>query len=202
MERRAGFLAAYQNRKWAGHYLEALSKLRATETALGGDMKLTEAAAKSLFKLMAYKDEYEVARLHSDGTFRAKIAAKYEGDYKLNYHLAPPTLGGEMDARGRPKKKQFGPSVGTAFKLMAKFKRLRGTPFDIFGYTAERKMERALIPWFENILDEISSKVNEDNIAEATAIIEKVMKIRGYGPVKEEAVAKIKPEIEARLAKL
>ena len=201
IEKRALFLASYQNAKWANRYHDTIEKVKTNTSGLKSDVFILS-SAKSLFKLMSYKDEYEVGRLHTDRAFSAKIAAQFEGDYTLKYHLAPPTLNGNLDARGRPKKKTFGPWMLHGFKILAKLKGLRGTPFDIFGYSDERKMERALIPWFENILAQLSGNINAKNQNEVTAIVELVMKIRGYGPVKDEAVTRIKPEIERRVKTL
>ena len=198
IQMRAIFLTSYQNKALAARYLAVIEAIKAKERALDTDLKFTEACAKSLFKLMAYKDEYEVARLHLDTGFKAKIAGQFEGDYKIKYHLAPPTLNGELDARGRPKKKTFGPWMKYGFQVLAKLKPVRGTVFDIFNYTSERKMERELIPWFEKIATDLGNVLSKDNKKEATNIAELIMKIRGYGPVKEEAADKIKPEIERR----
>ena len=199
IEKRSEFLTDYQNTGWALRYLATISSIKTAESALGTDMKFTEAAARSLFKLMSYKDEYEVARLHTDPQFKAKIAAQFEGDYSLNYHLAPPALNGELDARGRPKKKSFGPWMKHGFAVLAKLKFLRGSAFDVFGYSDERKTERELIVWGEQVLGTLTTHLKPDNRAEAIAIISRIMKIRGYGPVKEESIARIKPEIESRL---
>ena len=202
IQTRAAYLTNYQNKAWAMRYLAVIDTVKSKEQVLGTDLKFTEACAKSLFKLMSYKDEYEVARLHLDKTFKAKIANQFEGDYEIKYHLAPPTLNGALDARGRPKKKTFSPWMQYGFQILAKLKGLRGGMFDIFGYSDERKIERELIAWFENIVSELSNGLTKDNKDEITKIAELVLKMRGYGPVKEEAVNRIKPEIERRVKAL
>ncbi|MEY2951976.1 MAG: hypothetical protein RLZZ401_63, partial [Pseudomonadota bacterium] len=144
---RADFLVAYQNAAYAGRYQALVQQVRREEEALlgtGKSLPLAEAVARGLFKLMAYKDEYEVARLHSDPAFHARIARQFEGDFKLHYHLAPPLLA-RRNARGELQKTAFGPAMGVAFKLLARLKGLRGTVLDVFGKTEERRTERALI---------------------------------------------------------
>ena len=116
---------------------------------------ITEAVARYYFKLLAYKDEYEVARLHADPAFRARIASQFEGDYTLNFHMAPPLLARPDPVTGRPRKMAFGPWVMSLFSVLAWLKPLRGTAFDIFGYTSERRAERALIAEYEALVDEI-----------------------------------------------
>ena len=159
-----------------------------------------EGAARSLFKLMSYKDEYEVARLHTRTGFAERIARDFEGDFTVNYHLAPPLLPLGTDARGRPRKRQFGPWIRPAFAALARMKRLRGTALDPFGHTAERRMERALIGWFEDLLDRCPASPDGDEHARWTRIVAAPMDIRGYGPIKDEAAARVKAEVAALLA--
>ena len=151
--------------------------------------KLTEAVARYYFKLMAYKDEYEVARLQSDPAFRAKIAAQFEGvagkDYELNFYLAPPLLAKVDPNTGHPRKMRFGPWMMSAFTLLAKLKFLRGTAFDIFGRTAERRTERALIGEYEQLVDELLSRLAADNHGVAVQLASIPEEIRGYGHIKE-----------------
>ncbi|HLU12843.1 MAG TPA: indolepyruvate ferredoxin oxidoreductase family protein, partial [Arenimonas sp.] len=145
IERRAAFLTDYQDKAYAGRYLALVDKVRQAEARrLPGSTKLTEAVARYYFKLMAYKDEYEVARLYTSGEFRKRIEQQFEGDYRLHFNLAPP-LFSRRDAEGRLIKKEYGPWVFTLFRLLATMKGLRGTAFDIFGRTEERRMERQLI---------------------------------------------------------
>jgi indolepyruvate ferredoxin oxidoreductase len=158
--------------------------------------------ARYYFKLLAVKDEYEVARLHSDPAFRAKIAAQFEGDYKLNFHLAPPLLARPDPVTGKVKKITFGPWMMTAFGVLAKLKFLRGTAFDVFGRTEERKVERALIGEYEQLVDELLAKLNADNHAVAIELASLPEEIRGYGHVKERHLAAARIKWAALLARL
>jgi indolepyruvate ferredoxin oxidoreductase len=182
--RRVELLTAYQNAAYAGEYKAFVDRV-----ATKGNKTLTEAVAKYLYKLMAYKDEYEVARLHTDTTFLSKIAAQFEGDYTLNYHLAPPLIAKKND-KGQLVKQKFGPSMLTGFKLLAKLKGLRGTALDIFGYSAERKMERALIGEYKASMEEVLGLLTADNAAVAVAVeMARIPElIKGYGHVKERNV--------------
>ena len=118
-----------------------------------GSTALTAAVAKSLFKLMAYKDEYEVARLHMETGFLDKLREEFEGDFTVNYHLAPPLVPSAKDARGRPLKRRFGSWIQPAFRILARLRFLRGTAFDVFGYTRERRTERELIGWYRSLVE-------------------------------------------------
>src|SRR5471032_3522639 len=140
---------------------------------------------------MAYKDEYEVARLYTDGAFQQKIAGMFEGDIKLKFHLAPPLLA-KHDAEGHLIKQEFGPWMMKAFGLLAKFKGLRGSALDIFGYTAERKMERALIGEYRDTVTSLLPKLTAENLSQAVAIASIPEDIRGYGHVKERHYAAAK----------
>ncbi|WP_348223872.1 DUF6537 domain-containing protein, partial [Escherichia coli] len=155
--------------------------------------QLTEAVARYLFKLMAYKDEYEVARLHTDRTFTDKIAGMFEGDYKLVHHLAPPLLAKTND-KGELVKRPFGSWVRPAFGLLAKMKGLRGTAFDVFGHTEERKMERRWIADYRAGIDQALARLNADTLPKAVALARVPEEIRGYGHVKarHEKAAKAK----------
>jgi indolepyruvate ferredoxin oxidoreductase len=158
--------------------------VRAEEAKLGKGSRLAEAVARYFYKLMAYKDEYEVARLHTDPAFRAKIANMFEGDIKLKFHLAPPLLA-KHDKEGRALKKEYGQWMMGAFGVLAKLKGLRGTPFDVFGYTAERRTERALIGEYRQTVEALLPKLTAENLAQAVAIASIPEDIRGYGHVKE-----------------
>jgi indolepyruvate ferredoxin oxidoreductase len=147
-------------------------------------MKLSTAVATYLFKLMAYKDEYEVARLYTAPAFREKIAGMFEGDYQLKFHLAPPLLA-KHDNKGHLIKKEYGPWMMRAFGVLAKLRFLRGTPLDVFGYTAERKQERELIAEYSRTVGGLLGRLNADNLAQAVAIARIPEEIRGYGHVKE-----------------
>ena len=184
--RRVEFLTAYQNAAYARQYSDFVEQVRAAEAAAVGDdgaLRLSEAVARYLFKLMSYKDEYEVARLHTETGFAEKIGGMFEGDYKLKYHLAPPLLA-RRDADGHLVKREFGPWVRPAFRLLAKLRGLRGTPLDIFGYTEERRTERALIGQYRAVIASLLPKLSERNLAQAVAIASIPDQIRGFGHVK------------------
>jgi indolepyruvate ferredoxin oxidoreductase len=195
--KRVEFLTAYQNAAYAANYVDFVEKVRSKEVSLktiddSKNFYLTEAVARNLFKLMTYKDEYEVARLHSDGTFEKKIATMFEGDYKLNYHLAPPLIAKKND-KGELQKQQFGPWMLTSFKLLAKLKGLRGTAFDIFGKTAERRMERALVADYLQSMEAVISKLTLNNVTTHLPLALELAKIpesiKGFGHVKERNLA-------------
>ena len=183
--RRVAFLTSYQSAGYARRYSDFVARVRAAETAKApGSSDLSEAVARYFFKLMAYKDEYEVARLYTSGDFRRKLEAQFEGDYKLRFHLAPPLLA-KKNAQGQLQKKEYGPWVFTAFRVLAKLRFLRGTPLDLFGYTAERRSERALIEEYENTVAGLLDKLDAGNVDLAADIASIPEHIRGYGHVKE-----------------
>ena len=183
--RREAFLVDYQNAAYAARYRALVDRVRAAEQArVPGSTALTAAVARYAFKLMAYKDEYEVARLHSSAVFRQRIAEQFEGDYKLVFHLAPPLLA-KRDAEGRLTKRAYGPWMQRAFGLLAKFRGLRGTAFDVFGYTAERRMERQLIEDYTRTVDGLLARLDGGNVDLAVKIASVPEQIRGYGHVKE-----------------
>ena len=187
--KRVQFLTDYQNAAYAKLYADFVAQVKLAEAkAVNSGSRLTEAVAKYLFKLMAYKDEYEVARLHTSSDFAKKIAGMFEGDYKINYHLAPPLLA-KRDTKGHLIKQQFGPWILTGFRLLAKLKSLRGTPLDIFGYTDERKMERALPVEYRETVTVLLAQLSNDNLSQAVAIASIPEEIRGYGHVKERHLA-------------
>ena len=182
--RRAAFLRDYQNARYAKRYTDFIGRVRSAEQARApGSTDLTEAAARYLFKLMAYKDEYEVARLYTSGEFRKRLEQQFEGDYKLHFHLAPPLLA-KKDAEGRLVKQEFGPWVFTAFRVLAKLRGLRGTPLDVFGHTAERRGERALVADYERTVGGLLDALSPANVALAARIASVPEHIRGYGHVK------------------
>ncbi|ASP19334.1 2-oxoacid ferredoxin oxidoreductase [Antarctobacter heliothermus] len=200
IDRRAAFLVDYQSSAWAQTYRDALTPVIAAETQVAGAPgALTEAAAKGLFKLMSYKDEYEVARLHTQTGFIEGLKDRFEGEFTVKHHLAPPMLSKGTDARGRPLKRVFGPWVQVAFRQLARMKRLRGTALDVFGWTEERRMERALITEYRALLDRLVAGLTADNRDEAARIAGMVMEIRGFGPVKAEAVDKTRARIDAAI---
>jgi indolepyruvate ferredoxin oxidoreductase len=197
--RRVDFLAQYQNAAYAARYAAVVEQAREAEASLGSD-RLASAVARSLFKLMAYKDEYEVARLHTQTGFADRLNAEFEGDFRIVHHLAPPFLATGKDARGRPLKRAFGPWIRLPFALLARMKGLRGTPFDPFGHTAERRMERELIGWYEGVVERVLLRLSPENHDMLCSLMEQPMQIRGYGPVKEKAVSRVRAEVEATLA--
>ncbi|MGH8767688.1 MAG: indolepyruvate ferredoxin oxidoreductase family protein [Burkholderiales bacterium] len=184
--RRVEFLTAYQNAAYADRYRALVERVKQAESARAkGLTGLTEAVARYYFKLLAYKDEYEVARLYADPAFMEKIRSQFEGDYKLHYHLAPPLFSKRDPVTGELCKSEYGTWVFSAFKLLAKLRGLRGTALDIFGYTPERRMERRLIGEYEAVIEEIIGKLGPDNHALAVKIASIPEEIRGYGHVKE-----------------
>ena len=191
VERRRAFLKDYQDKALADRYVALVNRACEAESAVSDDNKLATAIAKSYFRLLSYKDEYEVARLHTDENFLASLRRDYGDRAKLRFHLAPPILNGKRDARGRPLKKEFGTWILPLFRLLASLKKLRGTAFDIFGYTAERRMERQLIATFEDTVEDILLHLEPNTIEQACGHIDAYLDIRGYGPVKEEAVRKV-----------
>ena len=190
--KRVEFLTAYQDAAYAQTYKAFVDKVRAVEAPLN-TKKLTEAVARYLFKLMAYKDEYEVARLHSDPAFLAKVASQFEGDYTLNYHLAPPLTAKKND-QGELQKSKYGAWMLTAFRLLAKLKSLRGTALDPFGKTHERRTERALIGEYRTAIDELLAGLSPTNLPLALSIARIPEEIRGYGHVKERHLAAVRPK--------
>jgi indolepyruvate ferredoxin oxidoreductase len=200
-------LTSYQNAAYAKKYVALVERVRRVEAErMGPDAngkvstQLTAAVARYAYKLMAYKDEYEVARLHSDGRFKKKISDQFEGDYRLHYYLAPPIISKVDPKTGKPRKIKFGPWVGAAFGVLAKFKFLRGTTLDIFGRTHERQTERALIKEYEVLMDEIIGKLSPDNFAQALALAKIPEQIRGYGHVKEAHLLKTRIQWQELLA--
>jgi indolepyruvate ferredoxin oxidoreductase len=190
--RRIAFLTEYQNAKYARRYSDFVAKVRAVEaTKAPGSTDLSEAVARYFFKLMAYKDEYEVARLYTSGDFKRRLQQQFEGDYKIHFHLAPPLLA-KKNAQGQLVKKEYGSWVFTAFKLMATLRGLRGTPLDVFGYTAERRGERTLIGEYEKTVSGLFDKLDAGNVDLAADIASIPEHIRGYGHVKEAHLHKAK----------
>ncbi len=192
--RRAVYLTVYQNAAWASRYEASVARVRTAEAAAVGGEKLTATVARYLFKLMSYKDEYEVARLHSDPAFLAGIAAQFEGDYKIAYNLAPPLLAERDPTSGHLKKRRFGPWMRRAFGLLQQLKGLRGTAFDPFGRTAERRTERRLIDDYETLLNELLQRLSPQTLDVAVALAAIPEHIRGYGHVKERHLAEAKAQ--------
>ncbi|MBT3991943.1 MAG: indolepyruvate ferredoxin oxidoreductase family protein [Rhodospirillaceae bacterium] len=201
IEDRAGDLTAYQNKAYAKRYQSRLEAISATENkCYPGNIKLTEAVARALYKVMAYKDEYEVARAYTDPSYQEKIKAQFDGDYKLKLHFAPPLFAAKDKVTGQPFKKEYGSFMWQALKVLAPLKVLRGTPLDPFGYLAERKEERKLIRDYENLLNEISGTLSSENYDLAVELASLPMQIRGFGHVKARAIKEVKAEEESLLA--
>ena len=179
VQKRAEILTKYQNAAYGDKYSSFIDKVLQKTTP-----SMAEAVARNLFKLMAYKDEYEVARLHTDETFLKRIADQFEGDFTLNYHLAPPLIS-RKNAQGELVKQKFGPSMLRGFKVLAKLRFLRGTFLDVFGYTEERQSERALITQYRSAIEEVMRGFTPERQALALEIARIPDKIKGYGHVKE-----------------
>jgi indolepyruvate ferredoxin oxidoreductase len=195
--KRVEFLTGYQNAAYAASYASFVDTVRKAESAIAPALDatakrealpLTQAVARYLFKVMAYKDEYEVARLHTDTAFLAKVNAQFEGDFKLNYHLAPPLLA-KTNAAGELQKRSYGPWMQSAFRLLAPLKVLRGGPLDVFGYTEERKHERALVQEYKDAVQGLLPQLNASNRQAAVAFARLPEQIRGYGHVKARHLA-------------
>ncbi|MGY6708770.1 MAG: indolepyruvate ferredoxin oxidoreductase family protein [Rhizobiaceae bacterium] len=202
IDRRAAFLEAYQDRRYADRYRARIARLReAEERVQPGSTAVTEAAARNLFKLMAIKDEYEVARLYTDGAFRKQLATEFESYERLEFHLAPPILG-RKGSDGEPRKSRFGGWMMTGFGLLAPLKRLRGTPLDIFGYSAERRMERALLAQYEDDLELVASRLSPGRAEAAAALLSVPALIRGFGHVKQANAERAKGERQRLLERL
>jgi indolepyruvate ferredoxin oxidoreductase len=185
--RRVDHLTDYQDAAWARRYLDQVRAVQASEQALvgaGERLALTEAVARYLFKLMAYKDEYEVARLHAGEPFRQRLDEQFEGAYRLRFHLAPPLLA-RRNSRGELVKREYGGWMMTAFRWLAPLRRLRGGPFDPFGYTAERRAERALIDDYQATVRRLLVRLDADNLQQAVTIASLPETLRGFGHVKE-----------------
>ena len=169
-----------------------IERVREAETGLRGDSGLTDAVARAYFKLLAYKDEYEVARLHTQTRFLETLRHDFGNKAKIKFHLAPPIFSRKLDARGRPRKKEFGSWILPFMRVLASMRGLRGTKLDLFGMTAERRLERSLITGFENLIDTILLTLSRDNLEQARELVALTMDIRGYGPVKEAAVEEVR----------
>ena len=185
---RSAFLTDYQSKRLTKRYRAMIDKVRSATDGYGEG--LARAVAINYAKLLAYKDEYEVARLYTDGAFEKQLRDQFEGDFKFNFNLAPPILSSGTDAMGRPKKKEFGPWMLSAFRTLAKLKMLRGTPLDVFGYNADRRIERELIGQYEADVEAVLRALSPITLDTSVELLSLPDMIRGYGPVKDTAVAK------------
>tara|TARA_R110002096_G_scaffold428927_1_gene641218 strand:- start:46910 stop:50365 length:3456 start_codon:yes stop_codon:yes gene_type:complete len=191
IEKRAEMLEQYQDATLSQKYLKLLQTVKKVDQD-----KIYNAVAKSYHKLLAIKDEYEVARLYTDGTFKQKLNAQFSGDFKLKFHMAPPIFEKKDKITGKIKKREFGPWMMSALKLIAKFKFLRGGVFDIFGYSAERKMERSLIKEYEDQVQIVLDKLNKENYQLCLEILEMPLSYKGYGHVKEKNIVAGKEKLD------
>jgi indolepyruvate ferredoxin oxidoreductase len=207
VSRRVAFLTQYQNAAYAARYDDRVKRVEQAERAVAANVAkgsrgaLTDAVARGLFKLMAYKDEYEVARLYTDGEFEKQLCSQFEGDFRLEFHLASPLLAERDPRTGHLKKRAYGAWMMSAFAVLARLKMLRGTALDVFGYSAERRTERRLVGEYEALVDELVAGLTPENHAFAVALARLPERIRGYGHIKEANLAATKAE-EARLIAL
>jgi indolepyruvate ferredoxin oxidoreductase len=188
---RVKHLTGYQNTALAERYRAMVDRVRAVEQqTVPGQTALAEAVARYYAKLLAYKDEYEVARLFTEAAFAAQLNGQFEGDFRLKFHLAPPLFAARDPQTGHLLKQEFGPWMLSAFRLLAKLKGLRGTAFDPFGYMAERRQERGLIRDYEGLIDELLGALSPANHSLAVKLASIPDDIRGYGHVKGAYLAK------------
>ena len=192
VEKRFAFLTAYQDRAYAERYRALVDEVAKAEGS--GRTGLALAVARYAFKVMAYKDEYEVARLFTDGAFAKAIGKAFEGDLKLTYHLAPPLLGRKDPRTGLPVKTAFGPWMGRAFGVLAGLKGLRGGMFDVFGYSQERRDERRLVEDYFALVREIVAKLDARNHGLAVTLASLPEKVRGYGHVKAKSLEAVRAD--------
>jgi len=202
IQHRADVLTAYQNKAYAKHYLQLVERVRTIETdRLPGSLSLTEAVARYYFKLLAYKDEYEVARLYTNGDFLKKIRGRFEGNFRLKLHLAPPLFSHRDSHTGEPIKSTFSSWIFPVLKMLSRFKFLRGTAFDLFGKTKERRMERQLIKEYEQTIKELLLGLTKKNHNIALEIAKIPEQIRGYDMVKQRHFETAKSNEKKLLAK-
>jgi indolepyruvate ferredoxin oxidoreductase len=199
---RSEFLTAYQSKRLARRYRALVDQVRDAATKIGQGDALARAVAVNYAKLLAYKDEYEVARLFTDGKFEQQLRDQFEGDFKFSFNLAPPILGGGKDALGRPKKRAFGAWMLPVFRVLAKLRFLRGTALDIFARSPDRKLERDLIAGYEKDVATVLSLLSPVNADTAVELLSLPDRIRGYGPVKENAVKDARARYEQLAADL
>jgi indolepyruvate ferredoxin oxidoreductase len=195
---RTALLTDYQNAGYAERYKALVGKVREAARQGGYGEALPRAVVINYAKLLAYKDEYEVARLFTDGSFQQLLRDQFDGDFKISFNLAPPIMGGAKDALGRPKKRAFGPWMMPVFKWLARMRFLRGTALDVFGHSADRKLERDLIAGYEKDVSTVLGLLSPVNVDIAVELLSLPDRIRGYGPVKEKAVI----DAKARYAQL
>jgi indolepyruvate ferredoxin oxidoreductase len=199
--RRVAFLTDYQDGAYAARYKSLVDEVqKAEQAAVPGATSLSKAVARYYFKLMAYKDEYEVARLHTDPAFQEKLKAEFEGDFKLAFNLAPPIMAKPDPVSGEPTKRRFGPWVVSLFRVLRAMKGLRGTAFDIFGYSEERRLERRLIVEYAARMRDLIGRLTPINYDVAVEIASVPERIRGYGYIKRRHLAEVEPKQAELLA--
>jgi indolepyruvate ferredoxin oxidoreductase len=198
VQRRVEFLTAYQDGAYAQRYSALVERVRQAELAVCAGTELAEAVARNLFKLMAYKDEYEVARLHTDPGFVQKVEGLFEGDFRIVHHLAPPLLA-RKDERGQLIKGRYGPWIRRAFGLLARLKGLRGTAFDVFAYTEERRSERELIGQYCDTVEELIVGLRPDSLSAAVELARIAEQIKGFGHVKARHLQAAQAQWQQRL---
>ena len=197
IDRRHAFLTAYQNRKYANRFMRRIERIMSVDETLHGQPgALTDAAARNLFKLMAIKDEYEVARLYSNGSFMTQLQDQFDSWDSLEFHLAPPVLA-KRDENGHLRKRRFGPSMMRVFSLLASLRGIRGSVLDPFARQAERRTERRLLADYEALLDELIADTTADNYEAAVALLNYPQHIRGFGHVKERSITVANSELAA-----
>ncbi len=195
-------LVAYQNAAYAAAYRRAIESVRAADPRADESGSVTLVAAQQLYRLMAYKDEYEVARLYSDAEFKRQLNEQFEGDFELRFNLAPPLLSRRDPQTGELQKREFGPWLLTAFGWLARLRVLRGTPLDLFGHTRERRQERQDIADYQALLDTLLAELRDDNYAVAVELAGSVARLRGYGHVKDNNREQVRAEQTRLLERL
>jgi indolepyruvate ferredoxin oxidoreductase len=201
VERRTKFLTEYQDSAYAQRYRALVDRVRRLEGERVNSSKLAEAVARYYHKLLAYKDEYEVARLHANGEFRKKIEGMFEGDYRVVYYLAPPLLARKDPVSGEPRKMRFGSWMMPLFKILSSLRGLRGSAFDIFGYSEERRTERSLIREYEETVARLLAGLTPQNHALAVQIAAIPDEIRGFGYIKARNLAPARKKRDELLAR-
>jgi indolepyruvate ferredoxin oxidoreductase len=201
LDYRKAYLTEYQNEAYARRYENLVRKVEGAEQGTDSE-QVTLAVARYYFKLLAYKDEYEVARLYSSDEYKKSLQDQFEGNYKLEFHLAPPLIAPVDKHSGLPRKMKFGSWIWTAFRLLARFRFLRGTALDPFGYTADRKLERKLIGEYEQLVDELIPQISSEKLNQITDILSLPEKIRGFGHIKARNAEMAATELKRLLALL
>jgi indolepyruvate ferredoxin oxidoreductase len=196
----AAFLVGYQNEAYGARFQALVSTVREAERKLGDDTALTEAVARAYFRLLAYKDEYEVARLYTESAFEDELRKRFAGSFKIRHHMAPPVFARRDPDTGHLEKREFGPWMWTAMRGLARLRPLRGTPFDVFGYTAERREERALIRDYEATVAQLLAGLTRESHAKAVEIAALAGRIRGFGHVKQRNIAAYRADHETLMA--